>query len=71
MAHTKFRNCYCHIRSAILDFQKLEISTLYLDSATKNPLRNGYTKIIARHVPVHVLDFILTHSNKYMIIELA
>ena len=25
----------CHIRSAILDFQKLEISTLHSDSATK------------------------------------
>ena len=29
------------------------------------------TEIIARHVPVHVLDFILTHSHKFMIIELA
>ena len=28
-------------------------------------------EIIARHVPVHVFDFILTHSKKIMIIELA
>ena len=34
--------------------------------------KSNYGGIIARHVPVHVLDFyILTHSNKYMIIESA
>ena len=46
MADMKFRNFICLIRSAILDFQKLEISTLYSDSATKKRLRNGFTKML-------------------------
>ena len=42
----KFRNLVYRIRSAILDFQKLKISTLHSDSATKKPLRNEFTKIL-------------------------
>ena len=38
MANMRFRNLVCHIRSAILDFQKLKISTLYSDLATKKAL---------------------------------
>ena len=45
MADIKFRNLVCHIRSAILDFMKLEISTLYSDSAIKkNPLEMDLQK---------------------------
>ena len=31
----------------------------------------NFIYIIVRHVAVHVFDFLLTHSNKSMIIELA